>query len=155
MSGVEIAVAGMVGGTALKAYGDIRKGQEEARSAEFEAQQLAIQQETLRIASKQDETKRRNELTSSLETIQAIRAGRGVGAASPGGMALFDAITENAERDISTSKFNFAQKGEQARLLETTSRERGKTSLLSGYLNAGADIAGGVSSYARITKFGY
>ncbi len=156
MSGVEtVALGAAVGGSALKAFGDLRQGQEQARSAEFEAQQLKIQQETLKIASTQEEAKRRNELQSSLETIQAIRAGRGVGASSPGGMAIFDAITANAERDISAQRFNYAQKEDQSRQMELMSRERAKTSLLSGYLSAGSDILSGASTIARVKKFGY
>jgi mannitol-specific phosphotransferase system IIBC component len=156
MSGIEeVAIAGMVIGTATAATGQIMKGQEEARSAEFEAQQQKVQRETLAIQAKQDEAKRRNELTSSLETIQAIRAGRGVGESSPGGMALFDQITSSAERDISTSRFNFAQRGEQSRQLSEFSRDRAQTSLLAGYLGAGSTVASSAYQYGRIKKFGY
>jgi hypothetical protein len=154
MDPITISTIALAGGTALKATGDIMSGRENARAAEFEAQQQQVQRETLAIAAKQDEAKRRNELTSSLEVIEAIRAGRGVGQSSPGGMAMFDAITTNAEKDIRTSSFNFAQRGEQSRQIAEFSRDRGRTSLLAGYLNAGADVASGAFSYGRITSLG-
>lgn len=141
MSGLEIpALVALVGGTALTATSQVMQGREQARAADFENQQLSIQEQATRTAAMQDEARRRDELTSNLETIQAIRAGRGVGAGSPGGMAILDSITSDAERDIGISKSNYATKADLTRRAGEMAQGRGRMSLLAGYLGAGATV---------------
>jgi hypothetical protein len=67
-------------------------GAEAKRSADFEAQQLDAV-EGLQTQAAQDEANRRNDLESSLETIQVMRAGRGVGLDSPTGQAILSSTT--------------------------------------------------------------
>jgi hypothetical protein len=179
---VSIATISLVGGTALSAGGSILKGGQESMSADFERQQLQIQSaqyksredelksqaETIKTAAAQAEAARRGELTSNLETIQAIRAGRGVGSASPTGMGIFDSIIDHAQRDIVTERLNYLTKADSARMeaanadissaiaggAAEVSGQRAKTSLLAGYLGAGADIFSAGYKYYNIQNYG-
>jgi hypothetical protein len=144
----------LAGSAALSAGGQIMAGNEKARAAEFEQQQLygqqqqlKIQEENTRIQATQLEARRREELASSMETVQSIRAGRGVGQASPTGMAIFDSLVGNAERDIFTERFNVLSKADQSKraaenagLAAEMAGRKAKTSLLAGYLGAGETV---------------
>jgi len=145
-----MAALALIGGTALRAYGDIMRGQEESRSAQFEQQQLQIQEQSYRTAAAQREAQRRRDLTSAFETIQAIRAGRGVGAGSPTGMAILENVIDTVERDISIEKANLLERADTARRASILAGNRASTSLLSGYLGGASDVATGVFQYSRI-----
>ncbi len=160
-----MATAALVGGTALSATSQIMKGREESTAAAFERQQLLTQQEQYKIqegqqrtAAMQDETRRRNELTSNLETIQAMRAGRGVGLSSPTGMAILDSVTEGAEGDIRTSRLNFLERADSARIAGEYSGgaavmagRKARMSLISGYLGAASTVASAGFKYWAAT----
>lgn len=141
MTGVEIAVAAAVVGGGLAATGKIMAGREGARAAMFESQQKDREGEELKIAAAQVEARRREHLTSSLETIEAIRAGRGVGAGSPTAMASYDEIISDEMRDVRTERYNYLSRVEQTRLASSMSRRKAKMSLIGGYVGAGADLA--------------
>lgn len=132
-------VAGIGGG--VSATGQIMAGREQSRAAMFEAQQKDREGEQLKIAAAQTEARRREGLTSSLETIMSIRAGRGVGEGSPTGMASLEEITSDESRDIRTERYNYLSRAEQTRLASSMSRRKAKMSLLAGYMGAGATIA--------------
>lgn len=150
MSGLEpIIMMAAVGGSALAASGSIMAGQEKSRAALFEQQQLKIQEQQGKTAAAQAEAQRRDELTSSLETISAIRAGRGVGSQSPTGLAIFDEMTANAERDIGIEKSNYLTRADMSRQAAEMSGRKAKTALLAGYLGAGeAALSGVTRAYA-------
>lgn len=155
MSGIEVAAIGAaVGGAALSATSNVMRGREESRAAQFEQEQLQIREQTTKTAAMQDEAARRRELTSNLETIQAIRSGRGVAAGSPTGTAILDSTIANEERDIGIMKSNAGTAADLARRGGIMAGERAKTSLLAGYLGAGSDILSGVSRGANIYSYG-
>lgn len=137
----------LAAGTALTATSQIIQSREQSKAAAFEADQLRTQEQQYRIAAAQDEARRRDELTSNLETIQAIRSGRGVGQASPTGTAILDSITADEERDIGISKLNYLQRADMSRRLAGMSEGRARTSLLAGYLGAGATAADSLFRY--------
>jgi hypothetical protein len=147
---VTIGTIALVSGTALSATSQIMRGRAEAQAAAFEAEQLKVQEQMTRTAAQQEEARRREELTANLETIQAIRAGRGVGEASPTAMAIFDSVTEDEERDIGIARFNYLQRADLARRSAELAGGRARTSLLSGYLGAGATVADAGFRYGRI-----
>lgn len=137
-------VGGIVAGTALSMVGARRKSQEEAATAEFEAEQLKIQEQSNRIAASQAEAKRRNELVSSIETIQAIQAGRGVGLTSPTSVGIIGDVSASAERDIRAERLGYLTKAEQSRRLSEMATRKARYSLLAGDLEvAGAAVSGG------------
>jgi hypothetical protein len=150
---MELAIAATVAGAATQAAGSIMAGREQSAAAQFEQQQLDIQSKTAMIAADQAEAKRREELTSNLETIQAIRAGRGVGANSPTGEAILTSATDDAESDIATERFNARQKADLSSRAAEMAGRKARTSLLAGYVGAGADILSGVGKAASIYAY--
>jgi hypothetical protein len=154
MAAAAIPLAVVGGG--LNAFGSVMAGREQSRAANFEASNLDTQAAELdrqsqeyQIAGAQTEARRREELTSSLETIMAIRAGRGVGEFSPTASAIYDSTLSDERRDVRTERYNYLSKAEQARLSARNAnlsaglaRKKAKTSLLAGYVNAAGDIVG-------------
>lgn len=138
----------LIGGTAASAGSQLVAAGERSAAAQFESQQHAQQAEAARTAAMQDETARRRDLTSNLETIQAIRAGRGVGSSSPTAMAIYDNISDKSEDDIATSKANFAAKADLASRASILSERKSSTSLLTGALGAAGTIASAGFRYA-------
>jgi hypothetical protein len=118
--------------------------------AEFESQQYAQQAQAQQTAGIQEETARRRDLTSNLETIQAIRAGRGVGAGSPTAMSIYDSGISRSEDDIAAGKANAAAKADLANRAALLSERKSSTSLLAGDLGAFGDIASGAFRYRTI-----
>jgi len=88
MSGLEIPTIMMFAGTAASAGSQMMAAGERSASAQFESEQYQRQAEAAKTASMQEETARRRDLNSNLQTIMAIRAGRGVGSGSPTAMAV-------------------------------------------------------------------
>jgi hypothetical protein len=151
MSGLETALAI---GTVASAGSKLMAAGEQSAAAEFESQQYAAQADAARTASLQEETRRRRDLTSNLETIAAIRAGRGVGAGSPTAMAIYDNAVDLSEEDIDTAKGNYARKAELNRNASFLASRKAGTSLLAGFLGAAGDVAGGAFRYSRATAGG-
>ncbi len=151
----QLALIATAAGGALNAAGTVMEGRERSRAAAFEAQQLSQQEKEHRIheqeyrtAADQAEARRRENLTSSLETIAAIRAGRGVGQASPTAVAIYDSIIDDEERDARTERYNYLSKADRSRIAADQSRtaaglarRRSKTSLIASYISAGAKVA--------------
>jgi hypothetical protein len=151
--GPELAIGALIVGTAASAGGQIMQGREQAKAAAFEQDQLRIQAEATRTAAAQDETNRRNELTSSLETIEAIRAGRGL-SDSPGGMAILEGVTNRAERDIGISQGNYAMRAGLLDRQAAMSASKGSMSLLSGYLGAAGTVGSAAfNGYSTYNKY--
>ena len=145
----QLALPALIIGTAASAGSQLMAAGEKSAAAEFEQQQYQQQAQAAKTAALQDETARRRELTSSLQTIQAIRAGRGVGTASPTAMAIYgDAITR-WEEDIFASKANFAAKADLASRASYLSGRKAKTSLIAGNLGALETVAGGAFKYGK------
>jgi hypothetical protein len=154
------AAAAVVGGGA-NAVGSFMAGREKSRAEAFEASNLDAQAAELdrqsqeyQIAGAQTEARRREELTSSLETIMAIRAGRGVGEVSPTAAVIYDSTLSDERRDVRTERYNYLSKAEQARLSARNAnlsaglaRKKAKTSLLAGYVGA---VGAAASSAANI-----
>lgn len=150
--GPELILASMVVGTATQAAGSIMAGKEKADAAAFESQQYAIQRQQYETAAARDEAKRREELRSSIDTIMAIQAGRGVGGGSPTTNAILSDITESARSDILTSKTNLLTKADQSRMASDMAARRGRMALIAGDLGAVSAISSGVFKYNAGTK---
>lgn len=147
-------VAGLAG-TVMSARAQAMAGKEQARAALFEEQQYRIQEETAKTAAAQSEARRREELNANLETIQTLRAGRGVGMSSPTGLAILNS-TEDAEmRDMRTEKLSHLMRSDQARMAADMSARRAKHSLLAGKMSAGATLfSGAASAFNTVRSFG-
>jgi len=147
MSGLEVPTMMLIAGTAASAGGKLMAAGQQSASSEFESQQYAAQAQAAQTASIQEETQRRRDLTSSLETIQAIRAGRGVGSGSPTAMATFDNITNISEDNMQASKANYAAKADLASRASILSERKASTSMLAGYLGAASDVGSAAFKY--------
>jgi hypothetical protein len=159
MSGLEpLIIPALIGstavGTATSVYGQQMAGQEAKRSADFEAKQLEQQSRAYQTQAAQDEAKRRGDLESSLETIQVMRAGRGLSLDSPTGQAILTGVTENAESDIATSKANIYGRASNAQLAASESRRKGDYSLLAADIGSVTTIASGFGKIATAGRYG-
>jgi hypothetical protein len=146
-----LAIPALVIGTATSAAGTLSAAGQRSAAAEFESQQYAQQAQAAKTASLQDEAARRRDLNSNLETIQAIRAGRGVGSGSPTAMAIYDATITRSEDDIAASKANYAAKADLASRASILSSKKASSSLLAGNLGAVSEVASSVFKYGRAT----
>lgn len=152
----QFALPALIIGTAASAGSQLMAAGERSAAAEFEQQQYAQQAQAAKTAAVQDETARRRDLTSSLETIQAIRAGRGVGSGSPTAMAIYDSTIDKSEDDIAASKANFAAKADLAQRASYLSGRKASTSLLAGDLGAISTVSTAAFRYnTPLTKGGY
>lgn len=154
----ELAIPAIIASTALTAGSTLMAGQEKAQSAALEQSQLLGQQQALerqsenaKIAADQAEARRREELVSNLQTIQSLRAGRGVGQLSPTGTAILTGFTDTAEGNLASERFNILSKADEARMgaenagtAAAAAGRRVRSSLLAGYLGAGNAVASGV-----------
>jgi hypothetical protein len=148
MSGLEsLALPALIIGAGTSAVGQLSAAGQQSAAAEFESQQYAQQAEAQRTAALQDETARRRDLASNLESIAAIRAGRGVGAGSPTAMAIYNSGIANSEDDIAASKANYAAKADLAQRASFLSERRASTSLLAGTLGAVSSLSNAAFRY--------
>lgn len=144
-----LALPALIVGTTAQTLGGLAASGQKAAAAEFEQQQYQQQAQAAKTAALQDEAARRRELNSNLESIQAIRAGRGVGSGSPTAMAIYDSGIQRGEEDIAASKANYAAKADLANRASILSQKKASYSLLAGNLGAANDIAGGVFKYGK------
>lgn len=145
----ELAIPALIIGTAASAGSQMMAAGEKSAAAEFEQQQYKTQADAARTASLQDETARRRDLDSNLQTIQAIRAGRGVGSGSPTAMAIYDSTISRSEDDIAASKANYAAKADLAQRASFLSGRKASTSLLAGTLGAIGTVGSAAFKYGK------
>lgn len=146
-----LALPALIVGTAAQAGSQLMAAGERSAAADFEAQQYRQQVDAARTAALQDETARRRDLTSNIQAIQAIRAGRGVGMGSPTGTAILDNAIDLSEDDIATSKANYASKADLASRAATLSQRKASSSMLAGYLGAAGTV--GSAGFRASTPF--
>lgn len=144
----ELALPALIAGTAASAGGQLMAAGEKSAAADFESQQYAQAAQAQKTAAIQDETARRRDLTSNLESIQAIRAGRGVGSGSPTAMAIYDSGIGRSEDDIQAAKANYAAKADLSQRASILSERRASSSLLAGNLGALSTVGGAAFKYA-------
>lgn len=144
-----LALPALIIGTGASVAGQLAAGGQKAAAAEFESQQYAQQAQAAKTAALQDETARRRDLTSNLETIQAIRAGRGVGSGSPTAMAIYDSTISRSEDDIAASKANYAAKADLASRASILSKAKASSSLLAANLGAAETVGSSIFKYGR------
>ena len=137
ISGAGFALPGLSGiGNIFSGFGalsSIAGGRQGQASAEFEAAQFREEQENARVAAAQDEVQRRRQLSRTLSSINAIRAGRGVELFGGGtGDAIREQVTTEAEEDITTSRINLLNRSRRFGLSAQQAEARGTGELLGG-----------------------
>ena len=142
LSGLNFGIGDVFSGIgAISALAGGRQGQV---SAEFEAAQFREEQENARVAAAQDEAQRRRQLSRTLSSITAIRAGRGVELFGGGtGEAIRRQVTTEAEEDITTSRLNFLNRSRRFGLAAGQAEAKGTGELLGGFGTAAAVLGRG------------
>lgn len=140
----------MILGTAAQAVGGIMASREKSAAAQFEGEQYRIQRQQLLTAAQQDEASRRGNLNASIDTIMAIRAGRGVGQASPTATAIIDDIIGAAERDININRANILARADQSRMSAEFADRRKRMALTAGDIGAVSTLASAGFRYGRL-----
>lgn len=137
--GTLASVAGAVGGA-------------RAQSAAYRAQ-AAEQDRAARLSmtrAKQEEAQRREELASTMGTIAAVRAGRGLSQTSPTGIAAANAIRSDAMSDLVTERENSIMQSDAMRRQAAMNRSMASSVRTAGYLNAaGSLLRFGASQYEK------
>lgn len=87
-----------------------------SQTAELEQRQLDIQRMQELTRGKQEETERARELRSTLSTIDAIRASRGLSLVSPTSRAITNDIRDAGMGDIRTTRMNTRATADTLRL---------------------------------------
>jgi hypothetical protein len=114
-------------------------------AADAERKQYEEQARLSGLQSKQQEEERRKELTRTLATQDAIRAGRGVDLFSQTGMTIRDQTFADAEDDIENIRLNAGSAAARYQLAGQAASARGTAALIGGIGQA----AGGLLSGAR------
>ena len=142
--------SGLTAGDAFSGVGalsSVAGGRQAQAGAEFEAAQFREEQANARAAAAQDEAQRRRQLSRTLSSITALRAGRGVEMFGGGtGDAIRRQVTTEAEEDISTSRLNFLNRSRRFGLSAEQAELRGTGELLGGFGTAAAILG---KSFAR------
>lgn len=159
MSGAEIPLAMTIGSAAIggasslfgasasadaleaKKRADMMAARETAAAQEFEGRQFDRSAIRVRSAAGVDEANRRDDLVSSLETINVLRAGRGLDLDSPTGRAIASGVTATAERNIMQSKTNYMLEAANRELQGELSRRKARFSLMAGDASSAATDA--------------
>jgi hypothetical protein len=138
--------------TAGSAASKVMSGIESSRAAAFEEQQLKIKSDLARTAAAQSEARRRDDLTSALETISAVWAGRGVSMDSPTLRAVAGNEAGREERNIRAERLNYLTQADLYRQGAEFQGRRRRMSLLAGDIGALTTLAGGAFNYADYTR---
>lgn len=163
MSGMEMVGMGIgLLGTFAQAGAQRRAGREAAAAANFEAAQLdqrrkeqEINAQIEKTRADQTEARRTEDLVAQLETIQAIRAGRGGGLSSPTGTAILQSASEDERTDIGIERTGILQESDAWRRSAWNSgqesgmaRRKAKYSMWAGNASSTVTILSGLGRAA-------
>lgn len=153
--------------TAVSVYSSVKQGQAQSAALKAQQQQQQQKEQQLRTAAMQDEAARREELVANMNTLDAIRAGRGLSGTSPTALVIKDDATDTASDNMRVSRLNILNGADSARQQAEQAGSAASTALTTGYLNAGTSLldfgakayglsqGGGSSSYTKGTRGGY
>ena len=154
------AAAGAIGGAAslaalgLSAYSSIEKGKAGKAADEFQASRLERAAEYGRVAAAQTSAVLTERLNTTLGNIEAVRAAGHTDPTSPTGVAIEDRASYLGERTRNIQVSNILGQVTQEESDAAYMRYVGTQSLLSGYLGAAIDVAGGLGKGAAQPTFG-
>jgi hypothetical protein len=137
--GQVVAIAS-IAASVIGAVSAVGQGVAASRAATAQARQYEAQAKALRTQAMQAEADRRAELDSTLGTIAAIRAGRGLIRTSPTGRAIAGGITEDAMADITAERANILGQASAASQAAAASRAAGSQARISGFLTGATSL---------------
>lgn len=133
----------------LQAGAQIMGGIAENSQKKAEAAQYDQNAKTTLTAADQSEALRRQDLISTLSSIDAVRSARGLEVASPTGMAIRGNTTARADAAINTENLNYRTQAQSYKTQAGISRSQGTAALIGGFLKGGSSIFGGISDAKR------
>lgn len=139
-SWVYVAVA------AVTVTASVVKGRGEARAKAAEAKQFEENAKLARLSADQLAEERQQDLLSTLSSIRALRTSRGMDANSPTSAVIRDKLENEAAVGMSADRINALKEAKGMYGAASVASARGRTSLLSGYLDAGASA---LSAYGK------
>lgn len=151
---VTIAIAASAVSSAVGVYGSIQQGQAQSAALKSQQQQQQQKEQQLRTAAMQEETARREELVANMNTMDAIRAGRGLSGTSPTALVIKDDVTSDAMDGMRVSRLNILNGADSARQQAEQAGSAASTALTTGYLNAGKSLLDFGTDYYKLKKAG-
>lgn len=152
-----LAVGLALGGTGLQTAGEVSKGRGQAAGYQFQEAQAQRKAAATRTAADQTDAAYREELTTTLGNIGAIRAAAGVDPSSPTTAAIMEHETMISDRNRTIKVGNLTSQAESYDDSAEYYRYAAESALDTGYLSAfgtvikglgGAGLAGGGSGRA-------
>lgn len=141
--GPGLAVATTIAGTGLQVAGGLSRAKGEAAAYQHKEAQAQREARAARIAADQTDAFFRDELNTTLATIDAIRASSGVNVDSPTGQALRARETEVSDRQRKIKVGNLRMQADQSERDSAFYRYAAGRTLKTGYLDAfGTGIKG-------------
>jgi hypothetical protein len=133
----------------LAAGGQIMGGISENNQKRAEAAQYDQNAKATLTAADQSEALRREDLLSTLSSIDAVRSSRGLEVASPTGTAIRQNRTGRAEQAIGAENLNYRTQAQSYKTQAGISRSQGTSALIGGFLKGGSTAFGGISDAVR------
>jgi len=119
--------------------------------ANYEKEMMRRREEEAHTAALQAEAERRRELNATLNTISAVRAGRGLSDTSMGATVLRDAVSDDQMRDLRNERLSLLSGADAARAAgvqagnrASAARTAGNFAIAGSLLNFGTKVAGGL-----------
>jgi hypothetical protein len=129
-----------IAATALSGIAEISGGISANSQARAEAAQYDQNAKAALTAADQSESLRRQDLISTLSSIDAVRASRGLDVASPTGQVVAQNRTTRAEQGIDTENLNYRTQSQAYKTKAGIARSEGSAALLGGFLKGGAKL---------------
>lgn len=140
--GFDPATMAVVGSAIISSGADILGGSAEKSAANAEALQYESNAKNAMIAADQRQGERLRDLRSTLSSIDALRAGRGLDVSSPTGAAIRDRVNDDATRAIGTDRLNALNQASANYGAATNARNQGQAAYIGGFLKAGSKLKG-------------
>lgn len=150
--GPEVAAAISIGGLALDAGSKIVGAQGQAAGQEFEAQKQERAAEMGRIKATQQDAQLVEQLNTTLANITAVRAASNADPNSPTGLAIMGNEERIADRERMIRRTSLEMQSEQDINDAAFRRRSASTSLLAGYLGAGASVGSAIGKSSAFGK---
>jgi hypothetical protein len=100
-------------------------------------------------AADQSEAARRQDLISTLSSIDAVRTARGLDVSSPTGIAIAQNRTQRADSAIGTENLNYRTQAQSYKTQAGIDRQQGSAALLGGFLKGGSSLFSAGSDAAK------
>lgn len=126
--------------TALTAAGGLARGLQGRASARSQARQSERDAALLQTQAEEIQAARLDELRRTLSAFRAVRSANNTPRSSPTSRAIRNDILTTSLRDIRTEVGNVRRQQASLRQSARAQRSRGRSSLLTGFINSGPSL---------------